>query len=515
MKLTVIMFTLMLFNLTAVANSNNLYEQFSLIKYPTSHTYSSFKLHRKQVSITGVRQSPDSIEIDIKYKNIEQGRVYTTESSCRRKKFSKTSGCYYWDKALYQIDIAGTNVKLTKIINFHVNQSSLAELRKDISSESNLTFGVADEDRAKIRNLYLSSYLNAYRDGVIMVNNDRPGVSRLELEYLSSPKFTLYFSYTGKKLEKFNLIEGKHGAWHFKNIRLPLSDEEIAYQSNLIGVLKKNKKNLQVVSDKEIKNLIKQFQKHEKIYEHIVLTRNNIQLYVGFLNKFPNSKNRDIITGNIYKHVQSQDNIAGYSWFLNNYSDDKNAKKALLRMHELAFEMAKDIDTVAAYNDFIMAYPTAMQVEKATESAYKMEKSIYTGFFSKEEKEARRLLIKSKIIEQSGKTTDRNWRIGYMLVVNRMNDLLKKEFDSTDAVLRHLESNEFKHFVNSFEKSMSKLSRQLSSISKSSSDLANILKNQSSMMNNHFKNAAHDREMAAKITKQHRFWERHIGKVGQ
>ncbi|MGQ8366434.1 hypothetical protein [Glaciecola sp. 1036] len=218
----------------------------------------------------------------------------------------------------------------------------------------------------------------------------------------------------------------------------------------------------------------------------------------------------------IFKSVEDEDNIAGYSWFIANNPDSKLAKKALTNMHELAFELAEDIDTINAYNDFIIAYPTAKQVREANDRAYELEKSEYVGMLSyfSEEKDARRLLVQSKMLEQSAEDLSSDEQIGYMIVVNRMNDLLKQEFVSTDAALRHLESNEFKSFVRTFKRSMENLDRQVSRIADNTADLSSIMKQQSSMMNNHFDKAAQDREMASELTKQHRHWERFIGEVG-
>ena len=61
---------------------------------------------------------------------------------------------------------------------------------------------------------------------------------------------------------------------------------------------------------------------------------------------------------------------------------------------------------------------------------------------------------------------------------------------------------------------MKDLKHQVSRIADNTADLSSIMKQQSSMMNNHFENAAQDREMASELTKQHRHWERFIGEVG-
>lgn len=247
---------------------------------------------------------------------------------------------------------------------------------------------------------------------------------------------------------------------------------------------------------------------------NIISNENTIKDYSWFIDTYPQSKQSNSAVSGILNIVTSNNNIAGYVWFINKYSRTPQAKDALIRMHQAAYVIAKDINTIDSYNDFVIAYPYAKQVKQAENATYELEKAEYTGFFSDEEKEARRLLVQSKILEQSSEDLPREHRIGYMMVVNRMNDLLKREFNSTDAALRHLESNEFKSFVKTFKSSMRDLKRQVARIADNTEDLSSIMKNQSNMMNNHFENSAQDRQMSSELTKQHRFWERYVGKVG-
>jgi len=249
----------------------------------------------------------------------------------------------------------------------------------------------------------------------------------------------------------------------------------------------------------------------------IVSKEHTVVSYEQFLTRYHASKEASKAVSAIYQIVQKENNIAGLKWFMVRYAKSPEAKKALQKIHLLAWEIANDIDTIGAYNDFVIAYPTAKQIKQAIDKSYGLEKSEYAGmmsFFS-EEKEARRLLVASKILEQSSDDLSRDEKVGYMMVVNRMNDLLKQEFNSTDAALRHLESNEFKSFVRSFKSSMQNLKRELSKIADRTADLSSIIQRQSKMMNDHFENAARDRDTAAEMSKQHRIWERFIGEVGQ
>lgn len=244
------------------------------------------------------------------------------------------------------------------------------------------------------------------------------------------------------------------------------------------------------------------------------LDRSSFAELIQFKNLFVSDAYYESLAASVYDLVKEQDSISGYQWFISEFPSSKISKQALSKIHNLSFALAKSINTISSYNDFLIAFPIASQVETAQELAYNLEKSEYTGFFSNEEKEARRLLVQSKILEQSSEDLQSGERVGYIMIVNRMNELLKAEFSSTDATLRHLESNEFKSFVKIFKRNMKDLSRKLSRIAKNTEDLSFIMKNQNSIMNNHFENAAQDQEMASALTKQHRQWERFIGEVG-
>ena len=269
---------------------------------------------------------------------------------------------------------------------------------------------------------------------------------------------------------------------------------------------------------KSYPNTYQAIQAQEEIYKvafEIVQKKNSIKEYENFIKIYPNAiqvkEAREKIYVLAYKIIQYEENIAGYEWFIKKYPNAPQVKEAIAKIHELAYEKAEDIDTISAYNTFIIAYPTASQVVQANEEAYKLEKKKYTdvgmlGFFGKEEKlekKARKLLIKAKQIERQGNSYSSNTKAGYVIVTNRMYDLLQSEFDDSDATLRHLESQEFKDFVSTFKNVMSSISRKLGNIEKYSSEILETSKQG-------FSDAKADRKMAAYKQEQHTKWEKHM-----
>jgi len=165
-----------------------------------------------------------------------------------------------------------------------------------------------------------------------------------------------------------------------------------------------------------------------------------------------------------YEVVKKANNLAIYEYYAFSHVEPKadNLQDAVNAMHKLAFQKAKEINTVSAYNTFIFAYPYADEVEEANKLAYELEKKTYTdigllGFFGKDEKmnkQARKLLIKAKkILEETVPNPEMaNYKdIGVYMVVDRMYHLAQNEFADTDAVLTLMESDKLKKFKKRLE----------------------------------------------------------------
>lgn len=225
-------------------------------------------------------------------------------------------------------------------------------------------------------------------------------------------------------------------------------------------------------------------------------------------------KDNDLVTlySKIFKSLPNK--ISSYQWFISNYPESKESREALQNIYRLAFDDAKSIGTLESYNDFVIAYPYAEQVQEAQNRAYDLEEKVYSSWFSSDEKNSRALLVKSKQLERKMSEADTKARDGYRLVIDRMNKLLQDKYPAEEATLRYLESEEFKDFYRDLKKSLASIEDTLKRIDSNTSDLSSTLKNQSRMMDSHFRKAAQSREMAAKYTEQHRFWERYLKDKG-
>jgi len=262
---------------------------------------------------------------------------------------------------------------------------------------------------------------------------------------------------------------------------------------------------------------------YKKLFNEIK-QKNDFAQYVLFVKKYPNAPQKEKAVDNIYKILQEKNNIAGFEWFIKTYSDAPQVKDAIAKIHQLAFNEAKDIGTISAYNTFIISYPMAKEVAQANELAKELERYKYTdtlpswvrsimpdflanilnkifGIFSSDEKKSRALLIKAKQIERQGNEYSGIEKAGYIIISNRMYDLLQEEYNDTDATLRFLESEEFKDFVKTFKNTMSSVNDRLDNISRYSSEILKVSKQGLSEANA-------NRAMSEYNTEQYRKWQK-------
>lgn len=252
----------------------------------------------------------------------------------------------------------------------------------------------------------------------------------------------------------------------------------------------------------------------DEIYTR-VMVQNKLDALVQIVDKYPHYSNRDAAINAIYSHVAEQNSIEAYRWYSTKYSKSNQARHAVKNMYSVAFATADKIGTLEAYNDFIIAYPYAPKVKEATAKAYSLEKEKYSEWFSSDEKNSRALLIQSKrLARKMNELENTSEGKGYLLVIDRMSELLQDEYPAEEATLRYLESEEFRDFVKEFKTTMQSIKTALADINDNTSDLSEIMREQSRMMDTHFKKNAYSQQMANEYTKQYQDWERHLKPYG-
>ena len=123
------------------------------------------------------------------------------------------------------------------------------------------------------------------------------------------------------------------------------------------------------------------------------------------------------------------------------------AAAALLRVHELSFARARQLDEPETYDAFVALFPDARQVPKAIEAAYRAEKrsieaesegglfDLRARFYADEHRAriARRLFNEARRAEKAGRrlTADRKYRL-----------LELPLFADSEAVTEHLDRDE-------------------------------------------------------------------------
>jgi len=477
----------------------------SLVKEAKGKLGSSFTLQKK------ILKDESSTELLVLHKKLKNLNIHKmdfnwTEERLSKKRLEKRNGVVtdtYFDFSIYE----GYGREYT-----HDIEKTCRNL--DVNGKSN--WRVPHEEEVKyvlsIENFIDSSNKN------FMVNNT----------YLGDSSGKFYFSHDTQIVKHFS-IGGWPSFYYFC-----VSGSEI---KDFYAMSKKASK----INNTKLE---KYFTKRDK-YLQIANSEKSINAYLDFIKNYPHDENVNLFLEQsyaiakkkddlpyllayfdkakdalgsqptiiiddyyktIYSHVNRKNNIAGYEWFVKEFYRAPQVKKAISQIHKLAYADAKDIDTLSAYNTFICAYPYAKEVEKANKKAYAIENDMYdvgmmSSFLNGEEKQARKLLIRAKKLERSLRDYDRKTRVGYIIVLNRMYSLLEEKFDTTEATVRHLESQEFKEFVETFRASMSSINYALQDISKHSKDMLEITKRG-------FADARADEAMARNKAKEHFEWDK-------
>jgi len=359
--------------------------------------------------------------------------------------------------------------------------------------------------------------------------------TRAELEYTYSIRKKPNFLNTGVKY--WTELEGPSGCCgirntayfiDFKTFKYRDWDKEAVPNAYALCIRGNQFNNLSTLDThvNEIRDtaIEKETNKRAKLEFSKIKNSNDSKINIAFTKKYPTSEEAKIVIKKMYQLVKDKNNIAGYEWFIKTYPKAPQVKEAIAKIHQLAFDEAEDIDTISAYNTFIISYPMAQEVKEANALAKELESYKYTdtlpswfrsimpdfladifngifGIFSSDEKKSRALLIKAKQIERQGNEYYGVKKAGYVMITNRMYDLLQEEYDDTDATLRFLESEEFKDFVKTFKSVMRSMNDRLSDISRYSSQILEVSKQG-------FSEANADRDMSEYKNEEQRKWQK-------
>lgn len=431
------------------------------------------------------------------------GNIYLGRKCTQSGFFS----CKSWSDMVYRLKDLNTSktYKLDEIINLDFNKSKRID-----------AYSIFNERIKRIVSEDTYSGTMRYRDS---------DVSILKLKYLNSNEFSFVFENVDNIIKRFNLKEGYAGGWNFSTIDLStmLANEEKLEQEQLNREL--NQLNLTALSLPALSEIYKRYYKFDvikssvaKAYYERALSLNSIEILHHFNETF--SEHIELVeksTHRIFKHLLKINSVAGFEWFLTNYSRAKDAASAVKFIHQHMYEKAQKIGNLSAYNTFIFSYPMSDEAKLASEQAAKIESGLYAdiGFFTTDddkEKMARRLLIAAKQIERIPRENNlkRKESSGYYIVANRMYELLQQNYVESDATLRHLESKEFKDFTSEFISVMKDVNKILLDIRENTRSISQHTKELLTTSKQGVENAKADRALNAYYTKQHRDWEKNM-----
>lgn len=240
----------------------------------------------------------------------------------------------------------------------------------------------------------------------------------------------------------------------------------------------------------------------------LVTQRNKIKDYLYFIDNYQSYPSKGKAEEAVFKIIKKQHNVVGYEWFIKRLPEANQVKEAIQTIHRMAFNEAVKINTISAYNTFIISYPFAKQIKRAIVMSYDQEAREYRNNKKDEESTARLLAVKIKKMKiASNRMSDQN-RIGYDLIIDRMVKLLTEQYEATDASLRYYESQEFIEFGKSFEKSMSSMKNILNQIARNTSISGQYTKRLIEITEQGFASAKADRDMTEYREKAKDNWDK-------
>ena len=321
------------------------------------------------------------------------------------------------------------------------------------------------------------------------------------------------------ELEKIRIIELEIQKSEDEKIRLEIrriADEKELYETHRLAFNSAVEKNTvhsfyefiaNYPSAKQVAQArIRISKRYTEIFDRVD-DKERIEDFKKFIAQYPRAPQRASAVDGIFDIVADSDNVAGYEWFVESYPRAPQNFRAIKAIHRLSFNEAEELDTVQAFNTFIIAYPSATEAEKANTLALKLEKKKYQpGMFSDNEqidRKAHGLLIAAKKIERRSLKYRENHRHGYIVILNRMYGLLESEFEESEATLRHLESIEFQRFAKTFEYTMRDLRQSLHNIGSNIEELIQVSKKGLS-------DASADRDLAKYHMDKKLEWEKNM-----
>ena len=137
--------------------------------------------------------------------------------------------------------------------------------------------------------------------------------------------------------------------------------------------------------------------------------------YLDFMELKPQSPTNAFAVRAIYEQKSELDTIAGYRKFIDRFPNSAEAVNALLRIHEIAFERAQEVNEPDVFDAFVVAFPAAEQTSDAIALAAQREPELVeeelraleraAAADEKRERIARRLYNEARMAE----TNDDYW----------------------------------------------------------------------------------------------------------
>jgi WD40 repeat protein len=204
---------------------------------------------------------------------------------------------------------------------------------------------------------------------------------------------------------------------------------------------------------------------------------NTIEAYDKFMKTYPQSPYNGLAMKKIFNFYKQENSIEAFSAFIERYKSSIYISECENTIYEIAWQEAKKVNTIEAYNNFIFQYPKAPQVKSANDAVARAEiekyiETIYgedaqtfgaditrwtniTVLFFTESSKAEAIIQEALDIVKQG--NEKKIPLGYYIVANRLFHILNgPEFKENGTVRKFFLSEEYKDFESELKRLQSK-----------------------------------------------------------
>ena len=211
----------------------------------------------------------------------------------------------------------------------------------------------------------------------------------------------------------------------------------------------------------------------------------------------------------IFDLAEQHDNLEARRWFMEQYPATGAALQAADKFCSSLFAGVSGINSLEAYNDFILICPYSAMLPEAERLAGELDtERSKPGFFSNRDQRARELAARITGMVEKSAARNNEW---YSLIINRMLKMQQELFGSRPATAKLLETPEVGKALKAAARCSSKIEKAVKELAIPGSKAAALLRSQAKLTRAHFENGAEDEALQKLYESDRQSWNAILG----